>query len=80
MKDVAKGTIVQPENRKMHSITMPPDVMRVRYSMVLPGYEQLEPPSQPHGWDDEETAAVLGTGFGYMYLWPKSQIRLGTED
>lgn len=80
LMDVAKGTIVQPENRKMHNVTMPPDMMRVKYSMVLPGYEQVEPPSQPQGWDDEDTAAVLNTGFGYLYLWPKSQIRLGTED
>ena len=80
LKDVAKGNIIQPENPKMHNDTMPPDMMRVRYSMMLLGYEQLEPPSQPHGWDDEQTATVLITGFGYMYLWPKSQIHLGTED
>ena len=72
MKDVAKGTIVQLENRKMHNVTMPPDMMSVKYSMVLPGYEQVEPPSQPQGWDDEETAAVHNTGFSYLYLWPKS--------
>lgn len=80
LKDVAKGTIVKPENRTWHNGTMSPDMMRVTYSMVLPGCEQVEPPSQPSGWDDEETAAVLNTGFGYMFLWPKSQIRLGTED
>ena len=57
---------------------MAPDVFRVKYSLVLPGYEGLEPPSQPQGWD-ADNPAVLGTGFGYMFLWPKKQIRLGTE-
>ena len=54
------------------------DFFRVKYDLVLPGYEELEPPSQPEGWDDD-MPAVLGTGFRYMYQWPKSQIRLGTE-
>jgi hypothetical protein len=78
LKDVAKGTIVQPLGKDLHTVRMRQDIFRVKYDLVLPGYDGLKPPSQPQGWDDE-TPAVLGTGFGYMYEWPKSQIRLGTE-
>ena len=80
LKDVAKGSIVQPESRAWHNGTMDPGNMRVKYTMVLPGYEQVEPPSQPAGWDDDDPPAVLSTAFGYVFQWPKSQIRLGTED
>ena len=59
---------------------MPPDMMRVQYNLVIPGYEQLEPPSQPLGWEDDAPAAVLGTAYRYLFLWPKSQIRLGTDE
>jgi hypothetical protein len=80
LKDVALGNIIRPANRQWHTTTMPADMMRVQYNEVLPGYEQLEPPSQPWGWDDDGPAAVLGTGFQYMFQWPKSQIRLGTDE
>lgn len=76
LKDVAMGSIIRPDNRTWHTTTMPPDMMRVQYNMVISGYEQLEPPSQPLGWEDDAPAAVLGTAFGYLFLWPKSQIRL----
>ena len=39
LKDVAKGSIVQPANRIFHSKPMAPDMRRVKYSMVLLGYE-----------------------------------------
>ena len=58
---------------------MPGDTFRVRYDLVLPGYDDVLPPTQPQGWESEEPA-ILGTGFNHMYLWPKSQIRLGTEE
>ena len=74
------GSIIRPDNRTWHTTTMPPDMMRVQYNMVIPGYEQLEPPSQPLGWEDDAPAAVLGTTFGYLFLWPKSQIHLGTGE
>ena len=78
LKDVAKGTITQPLSCNFHNNPMGSDFFRVRYDLVLPGYEELEPPSQPEGWDSD-VPAVLCTGFGYLYQWPKSQICLGTE-
>ena len=58
---------------------MPADIFRVKYDIVLPGYDNVRPPSEPQGWEGEELA-TLATGFNHMYLWPKSQIRLGTEE
>ena len=71
LKDVAKGTLVQPSSRDFHNNPMACDMLRVRYDLVLPGYENLDPPSQPQGWDIE-VSTVLGTGFRWLYLWPKS--------
>jgi hypothetical protein len=79
LKDVAKGTIIQPKGRSFHTNKMPADVLRVKYDIVLPGCDNVRPPSEPQGWEEEEPA-TLATGFHYMYLWPKSQIRLGTEE
>ena len=78
MKDVAKGKIIQPTGRTFHTNKMPADVLRVKYDIVLPVCDNVRPPSKPQGWEKEEPA-TLATGFHYMYLWPKSQIRLGTE-
>ena len=79
LKDVAKGKIIQPACRTFHTNQMPDNVLRVKYDIVLPGCDNVRPPSEPQGWDTEELA-TLRTGFNYMYLWPKSQIRLGTEE
>ena len=79
LKDVAKGTIIQPKGRSFHTNKMPADVLRVKYDLVLPGCDHVRPPSDPQGWEEEEPA-TLATGFHYMDLWPKSQIRLGTEE
>ena len=79
MKDVAKGKIIQPACRTFHTNQMPADVLRVKYDIVLPDYDNVRPPSEPQGWEEEEPA-TLATGFHYMYLWPKSQIHLGTEE
>ena len=61
LKDVAKGIIVQPLGKDSHTKRMGHDFFRVKYDLVLPGYEELEPPSQPEGWNDD-VPAVLGTG------------------
>ena len=44
LKDVAKGKILQPQNRMMHNTPMPPRVHRVQISLVISGYERVEPP------------------------------------
>src|SRR3954465_11616692 len=77
LRDVAKGTIVQPLQRMFHSRPMPDSVHRVKISRVLWGCDNLEPPIQPPGADEEEPS-VLRTCFGLFLLWPKSMIRLGT--
>src|SRR5215216_2553235 len=56
---------------------MPDSVHRVKISRVLRGCDDLEPPIQPPGADEEEPA-VLRSCFGLFLLWPKSMIRLGT--
>ena len=58
LRDAAKGTIIQPSSRDFHTNPMACDMLRVKYDMVLPGYENLEPPSQPQGWDEEEPAVL----------------------
>src|SRR3954465_11456063 len=50
---------------------------RVKISRVLRGCDDLEPPIQPPGADEEEPS-VLRTCFGLLLLWTKSMIRLGT--
>ena len=77
LRDVAKGTIVQPLQRTFHSRPMSDSVHRVKISRVLRGCDDLEPPIQPPGADEEEPS-VLRSCFGLFLLWPKSMIRLGT--
>src|SRR3954468_24535929 len=77
LRDVAKGTIVQPLQRMFHSKPMPDSVHRVKISRVLRGCNDLEPPIQPPGADEEEPY-VLRSCFGLFLLWPKSMICLGT--
>jgi hypothetical protein len=47
LKDVAKGSIIQPLDHIFHTRPMPPDVFRVSVAQVLPGYEDLDPLHQP---------------------------------
>src|SRR3954471_2832318 len=56
---------------------MSDSVHRVKISRVLRGCDDLEPPIQPPGADEEEPS-VLRTCFGLFLLWPKSMIRVGT--
>jgi hypothetical protein len=78
LKDVAKGTIIQPLNRQFHGMPMPSSVYRVKISLVLGGYESMEPPAQPKGcWEEDETMPLLTDCYNYFLQWPKSQIRLG---
>ena len=43
LKDVAKGTLIQPASRTMHNNPMDDDVMRVRLARVLPGCDDMDP-------------------------------------
>ena len=78
LKDVAKGKILQPQNRMIHNRPMAPEMHRVQISLVISGYESVEPPIQPPGYD-EDKPAVLSNCFSQICLWPKTQMRLMTE-
>src|SRR3954464_6834592 len=56
---------------------MPDSMHRVKISRVLRGCDDLEPPIQPPGADEEEPY-VLRSCFGLFLQWPKSMIHLGT--
>ncbi|KAK1681184.1 hypothetical protein QYE76_042032 [Lolium multiflorum] len=53
LKDVARGSILRPLDKKWHTRDMEDDVYRVEVDRALPGYEDLFPPNQPHGADDD---------------------------
>ena len=74
--NVAKGRIVQPGSRVFHCNQMPPIVYMVHLVRVLPGCDELLPPIQPVG-ADEEDLVTLSACMSWPLLWPKSQIRLG---
>jgi hypothetical protein len=44
LKDVAKGTIIQPNSTVMHHKEMVSAVFKVRLAWVLPGCEDIDPP------------------------------------
>src|SRR4051812_14529098 len=75
LKDVAKGKILQPQNRIMHNRPMAPDMHRVQISLVISGYERVEPPIQPPEYDEDEPT-ILNDCFSQICLWPKNQMRL----
>src|SRR4051812_11887062 len=79
LKDVAKGKILQPQNRMMHNRPMAPGVHRVQISIVISGYERVEPPIKPPGYDEDEPA-VLNDCFGQICLWLKTQMCLMTGE
>jgi hypothetical protein len=73
LKDVAKGHIIQPLNRLFHCKPMAYNLYRVKISVVLAGYERVEPPYQPK----EGETALLENCYKMFLLWPNSHIRLG---
>lgn len=75
LKDVAKGHIISPGNRMYHNKPLPPELCKVILDVVLPGFDDVDPPIQPHGADEH---LPLGQCFRWTMAWPKSQIRLGT--
>lgn len=77
--DVAKAKIVQPSNRQLHGTPMQPDVYRIQLVRVLSSYDDVLPPFQPHGADEDEVL-TLQHCFNWSMVWPKGQIRLGARD
>src|ERR1043165_8490602 len=54
MHSTASRGILQPQNRMMHNRPMAPGVHRVQISLVISGYERVEPPIQHPGYDADE--------------------------
>ncbi|KAK1645350.1 hypothetical protein QYE76_063155 [Lolium multiflorum] len=77
LKDVARGSIIRPLDKKWHTRDMADDVYRVEVDRALPGYEDLFPPNQPHGADDD-SPLNLASLKGWVLLWPKTLIRINT--
>ncbi|KAK1613293.1 hypothetical protein QYE76_036966 [Lolium multiflorum] len=76
LKDVARGSIIRPLDKKWHTRDMADDVYRVEVDRALPGYEDLFPPNQPEGVDSPLKLTSLK---GWVLLWPKTLIRINTS-
>jgi hypothetical protein len=68
---------MQPGNRFFHGKPMPPNVLRVSLARTLRNCDDVMPPFQPMGDEEDEEPKVLRQCFGYSMLWPENQIRLG---
>ena len=75
LKDVARGSVLMPENRSFHFKPMDDSVHRVRVDRSLPGCGDLDPPSQP---PDADSELKVGQLKNHILLWPKALIRLNT--
>ena len=73
--DVGKGMIMDPSQRTFHNQPIPAGHFRVSLSSVKSGHEDLPPPVQHVGADDE-TPPRIGSCKGWVLLWPKNLIRL----
>jgi hypothetical protein len=71
------GSIMQVGNRLFHGRTMPPNVLRVSLARTLWNCDNVMPPFQPMGDEEDEEPKVLRQCFRYSMLWPENQIRLG---
>jgi hypothetical protein len=52
-------------------------MFRVALVRPLKGCDGVDPPMQPHGFDEHYS---LGGSVGWPLLWPKSQIHLAKDD
>jgi hypothetical protein len=77
LKDVAMGSIMQPGNKLFHGRPMPPNVLRVPLAQTSQDCDNMMPPFQPMGDEDDEEPKFLRQCFGSIMLWPENQIRLG---
>ena len=73
--DVGKGMIMDPSQRTFHNQPIPAGHFRVSLTSVKSGHEDLPPPVQHVGADDE-TPPRIGSCKGWVLLWPKNLIRL----
>ena len=73
--DVGKGMIMDPSQPTFHNQPIPVGHFRVSLASVKSGHEDLPPPVQPVGADDE-TLLRIGSSKGWVLLWPKNLIHL----
>ena len=76
LKDVGKGSIVQPKGLMMHNKPIPTGWFRVRLVRDCKGCKRIDPPRQPEGAEEHKD---LDGCCGWPLLWPKTQIRLAKE-
>ena len=76
LKDVGKGSIVQPKGLMMHNKPIPAGWFQVRLVRAFKGCERIDPPRQPEGAEEHKD---LDGCCGWPLLWPKTQIRLAKE-
>src|SRR5664279_1732990 len=69
---VAKGHIEQPLVRTIHGKPIPPELIRITVSRVIPRNEEGPVPYPP----DEYPTMKIGESKGWHLLWPKTHIRL----
>jgi hypothetical protein len=53
LKEDATSTIVAPKSKMMHNVVMPVNLARVSLCCVIEGFDDLEPPEQPLGADED---------------------------
>ena len=73
--DVGKGMIMNPLQPTFHNQPIPVGHFRVSLSSVKSGHEDLPPPVQ-HVGEDDETPPRIGSCKGWVLLWPKNLLRL----
>ena len=77
LRDVGKGTIIQPKGLMMHNKPIPAGWFRVKVVRALKGFERIDPPRQPEGAEEHKD---LEGCYGWPMLWPKMQILLAKDD
>jgi hypothetical protein len=52
LKDVAKGKIIALKSLTVHTRPLDPALFKISLALVLPRYEDLDPPVQPQGAEE----------------------------
>src|SRR3954471_9006265 len=73
--DVGKATIINPTDRTIHTMQMPNTTFKVSVASIKPGHEDLAPPIQLGG-EEDETYKRLADCKGYFILWPKALLHV----
>src|SRR3954466_6624532 len=77
--DVGKATIINLMDRTIHTMQMPNTTLKVSVASVKPGHEDLAPPVQLGG-EEDETPKRLADCKGYPMAEGSSSCRVGRRD